>query len=114
MYFYFILSSCDLDNCASSGKVPNSKHFFSNLNFYAWSSAEPLPALAHKGPNMDKSVGCIKYGRLTYQMDIYYKSRKASSGNWIRFGVNTGSSKANGDPLTYNESIWSGLDGKRD
>lgn len=99
-------------------------HFFSNLNFYAWSSAEPLSALAHKGPNMDKSVSCIKYGRLTYLMDIYYKSirklyikthhSKALSGNWIRFGINIGSSKANGDPLTYNEIIWSGLDGKSD
>lgn len=47
-------------------------------------------------------------------MDIYYKSRKASSGNWIGFGINTGSCKANGDPLTYNESIWSGLSGKSD
>lgn len=57
-------------------------------------------------------------------MDIYYKSirklyikthsSKASSGNWIRFGINIRSSKANGDPLTYNKIFWSGLDGKSD
>ena len=46
--------------------------YFFNLNFYAWQNQYQL--WHTRGLTGANELECVKYGRLTYLKDVYYKS----------------------------------------